>query len=82
MFKVNIKKTKQIAPSDAVMETILTWIGFEQEATRVRLVDEGFESFADILAMKEKDVRELAGGLLRSTHHRRRTSHLRIAKTR
>ena len=39
-----------------VMDTIL---GFEQDATRVRLMDEGFESFADVLAMKEKDVREL-----------------------
>ena len=49
------------------MDTILTWIGFEQEGTRARLVDEGFESFADVLVMKEKDVRELADSYGRRT---------------
>ena len=50
-----------------VMDTILTWIGFEQDATRERLLEEGFESFADVLAMKEKDVRDLADSYGRRT---------------
>jgi hypothetical protein len=41
-------------PPPPVMDTILTWIGFEQEATRIRLLEEGFESFPDALAMKER----------------------------
>jgi hypothetical protein len=40
--------------------TRLTWIGFDQEATRIRLREEGFESFTDILTLKEKDVCDLA----------------------
>jgi hypothetical protein len=50
-----------------VMDTILTWIGFEQDATRERLLEEGFEPFADVLAMKEKDVRDLADSYGRRT---------------
>jgi hypothetical protein len=34
------------------MDTILTWIEFEQDATCIRLLEESFESFADVLAMK------------------------------
>ena len=40
-----------------VMDQILTWIGFDNEATRLRLQTESFESFADILEMSEKDIR-------------------------
>jgi hypothetical protein len=54
-------------PAPPVMDTILSWIGFDQEATRNRLQAEGFESFADILAMKEKDVRDLAESYGRRT---------------
>ena len=50
----------QEPPPPPVMDTILTSIGFEQERTRARLADEGFQSFADVLAMKEKDVHKLA----------------------
>jgi hypothetical protein len=50
-----------------VMETILTWIGFEQNDTRERLLEEGFESFADVLAMREKDVHDLADSYGRRT---------------
>ena len=50
-----------------VMDTILTWIGFEQEATRELLLEEGFESFVDVLAMREKDVRDLADSYGRRT---------------
>ena len=55
------------APMAQVMDTILTWIGFDQEETRERLQAEGFESFDDILAMKEKDVRDLAESYSRRT---------------
>jgi hypothetical protein len=54
-------------PAPPVTDTILSWIGFDQEATRNRLQAEGFESFADILAMKEKDVRDLAESYGRRT---------------
>jgi hypothetical protein len=47
-------------PAPPIMDTILTWIGFDQEATRIRLREEGFDSFEDVLIMKEKDVRDLA----------------------
>jgi len=50
-----------------VMDTILSWIGFEQDDTRERLLQEGFESFADVLAMREKDVRDLADSYGRRT---------------
>lgn len=54
-------------PPPPVMDTILAWIGFEQEATRALLMEEGFESFSDVLAMKEKDVRDLADSYGRRT---------------
>jgi hypothetical protein len=63
-----IKAVVKESPLPAVMDTILTyWIGFEQEATRARLLEEGFESFADVLAIKEKDVRDLADSYCRRT---------------
>lgn len=51
------------------MDTILTsWIGFfEQEATRELLMEEGFESYTDVLALKEKDARNLADSYVRRT---------------
>ena len=54
-------------PAPPIMDTILTWIGFDQEATRVRLREEGFDSFEDVLIMKEKDVRDLAESYGRRT---------------
>ena len=47
---MNIEVLDDVAqepPPPPVMDTILTWIGFEQEGTRAGLVDEGFESFTD-----------------------------------
>jgi hypothetical protein len=41
------------------MDTVLTWIGFDQEATRDRICSEGFETFDDLMSMKEKDIRNL-----------------------
>ena len=50
-----------------VMDQILTWIGFDNEATRLRLQTESFESFADILEMSDKDIRDLADSYTRRT---------------
>lgn len=49
------------------MDTVLMWIGFEQEATRNRIREEGFESFDDLATMKEKDIRDLAESYERRT---------------
>ena len=53
-----------------VMDTVLTWIGFDQENTRNRIREEGFESFDDLATMKEKDIR-----VLRSAYDCRRASY-------
>ena len=50
-----------------VMDTVLTWIGFDQEATRARIRAEGFDTFADLATMKEKDIRDLAESYGRRT---------------
>lgn len=50
-----------------VMDTILGWIGFDQVATRTRIRDEGFDTFADLATMKEKDIRDLAESYSRRT---------------
>lgn len=50
-----------------VMDTILTWIGFDQQATRDRIRDEGFGSFEDLMSTKEKDIRDLAESYGRRT---------------
>jgi hypothetical protein len=50
-----------------VMDTVLTWIGFDQENTRNRIREEGFESFDDLATMKEKDIRDLAESYGRRT---------------
>ena len=47
-------------PDPHPMDLILTWIGFDQAPIRERIRTEGFESFEDLLAMKEKDIRDLA----------------------
>ena len=50
-----------------VMDTVLTWIGFEAEATRIRLQEEGLATFDDIVIMKEKDIPDLAESYGRRT---------------
>ncbi len=50
-----------------VMNTILGWIGFEQAATRDRIREEGFETFADLATMKELDICNLAESYSRRT---------------
>jgi hypothetical protein len=47
-------------PDGNVMDTTLTWIGIDNEATRNRIQVEGFGSFDDLASMKEKDIRDLA----------------------
>ena len=50
-----------------VMDIVLTWIGFDQPATRARIRAEGFESFDGLTTMKEKDIRDLAESYGRRT---------------
>ena len=50
-----------------VMDMILAWTGFDQVATRTRIRDEGFDTFADVATMKEKDIRDLAESYSRRT---------------
>jgi hypothetical protein len=50
-----------------VMDTVLEWIGFNIEATRERIRAEGFEGFDDLVAMKEKDIRDLSESYGRRT---------------
>lgn len=50
-----------------VMNTIHTWIEFKQETTRERLLEEGFESIANALAKRERDVCDLADSYGRHT---------------
>jgi hypothetical protein len=55
-----------------VMDMILAWTGFDQVATRTRIRDEGFDTFADLATMKEKDIRDLAESYGRRTAADRR----------
>lgn len=50
-----------------VMDTILTWIGFDIAVTRERIQAEGFESFEDLKPMKEKDISDLSESYGRRT---------------
>jgi hypothetical protein len=62
-----IDMAPEVAPAPPPMDIILTWIGFEQQAIRERIRTEGFESFDDLLAMKEKDIRDLSESYSRRT---------------
>ena len=57
----------EVAPPPPMMDTILGWIGFDQEATRTRIREEGFDTFSDLATMKEKDIRDLAESYSRRT---------------
>jgi hypothetical protein len=52
---------------DEAMDTVLQWIGFENDATRDRLRTEGISTFDDLKTMKEKDIRDLAESYGRHT---------------
>ena len=54
-------------PDPHPMDLILTWIGFDLAPIRERIRTEGFESFEDLLAMKEKDIRDLADSYAKRT---------------
>jgi hypothetical protein len=62
-----IADIQEVVDKPPVMDTVLMWIGFDQEATRDRLRKEGFESFGDLATMKEKDIRDLAESYGRRT---------------
>jgi hypothetical protein len=50
-----------------VIDTILTWIGFDQQATRDSIREEGFGNFTDLMSTKEKDISTLADSYGRRT---------------
>ena len=54
-------------PVIPVMDTVLTWIGFDQQATRDRIREEGFGNFTDLMSTKEKDIHSLAESYGRRT---------------
>ena len=54
-------------PGVPVMDLVLEWIGFDIVATRERIRAEGFETFDDLINMKEKDIRDLAESYSRRT---------------
>ena len=57
-----------IDPQDVnPMDLALTWIGFENEATRARIRVEGFAEFSDLMTMNDKDIRDLAESYGRRT---------------
>jgi hypothetical protein len=49
------------------MDTVLTWIGFDDVDTRNRIRLEGFNEYSDLLTMNEKDIRDLAESYSRRT---------------
>jgi hypothetical protein len=56
-----------MAGIDADINTILTYCGFDTNATRENIVVDGFESFQDIMSLTEKDVSDLAKGFVERT---------------
>ena len=65
--EIQVADAAEIQPPP-VMDTILSWIGFDQEATCERIrAEQGFRSFSDLMPMKEKDVRDLAESYGRRT---------------
>ena len=56
-----------VADPPPVMDTILTWIGLDQEAARNCIWERGFGSFSDLMPKKEKDIRDLAESYERRT---------------
>jgi hypothetical protein len=49
------------------MDTILMWIGFDNQATRERIRAEGLGSFSNLMPMKEKGIGDLAESCGRRT---------------
>jgi hypothetical protein len=56
-----------IPAADDTMDTVLQWVGFENDGTRERLRNEGLSTFGDLKTMKEKDIRDLAESYGRRT---------------
>ena len=46
---------------------ILTWIGFTDPANRKSIIDDAFNTYADIRSLKEKDISELSESFSRRT---------------
>ena len=54
---VDIPPPELPIPEIHVMDTILTWIGFDQQTTRDRIREEGFGTYTDLMSTKAKDIR-------------------------
>lgn len=72
LHRMDIEILEEAAPAavkapNPVMDMILEWIGFNQEATHACIREEVFETFADLATMKEKDIRDLAESCSRCT---------------
>jgi hypothetical protein len=65
--EIPLEPAVEIGPPVHVMDIVLAWIGFDQQATRDRIREEGFETFDDLVGMKEKDIRDLAESYGRRT---------------
>ena len=46
---------------------VLEWIGFQDQVQRMRITDDAFQCFADVLALNEKDMLELSTSFSRRT---------------
>ena len=44
------------------VDMLLQYVGFSEESVRNNISSDGFESFEDIMTLKEKDISELAKG--------------------
>ena len=49
------------------IEEILTWIGFTVPANRTSIIDDAFNTYADIRSLKDKDISELSESFSRRT---------------
>ena len=59
-----------VATKEAVQEPInkaLGWIGFDTEASREAIIEEGFESFEELAGNSSKDIESLAYSFAKKT---------------
>ena len=56
-----------LVPEIDQIREILTWIGFANENNRTSIIDDAFNTYADIHSLKEKDITELSESFSRRT---------------
>jgi hypothetical protein len=57
---MDIIEIPAVEDAPPVMDSVLAWIEFDQDATRARIRAEALDTFTDLATMKEKDIRDLA----------------------